>query len=379
MTTRIRLTDVLAQTAKPKAREYALRDSIVRGFSLRVRPSGAKTWTVRTRQGRFAISEVCSMPAVTARQRAHAMLSGLAAPRPAKTSTVTLKTFAATYLQRKARVWRAATLRTQKSYLESRLVPALGHRPLDQIRPPDVGNWFHEYSQSRPGGANRAIAVLSDMFTQAQHWGLLPAEQTNPCAAVRKNRPRRRGQMINEEALGRLGAALERLAVLRPALAAAIRLLLLTGARPGEIFRLQWEEVEDDRIVLSQTKRGPRSIPLGRVAQTVVAKQRKATPPSRFVFPHQHLPDRPIALPSSRMWGAIKREAGLPPNLRLYDLRHNFASHALLAGETLLVAGSLLGHSRPTMTARYAHLVDDQLLRAAQTIASSLSALAATI
>jgi site-specific recombinase XerD len=72
-------------------------------------------------------------------------------------------------------------------------------------------------------------------------------------------------------------------------------------------------------------------------------------------------------------WMIIKREAQLPPNLRLHDLRHNFASHVVLNGESLLVAGSLLGHSRPAMTARYAHLADDHLLEATQRIAAAIT------
>jgi site-specific recombinase XerD len=92
------------------------------------------------------------------------------------------------------------------------------------------------------------------------------------------------------------------------------------------------------------------------------------------VFPHPDNANSPMPLPTKTTWIVFKREAKLPASVRLHDLRHNFASHALLAGESLLVASALLGHRRPTMTARYAHIADDSLAAAAQRISSAIFA-----
>jgi len=381
MNTRTRLTDVLARSCQPAPREYALHDCVLRGFALRVRPSGAKTWTLRIRKGgrtrRIALGDAVAIAADIARQRAHALLSGSTPPAEVvQPPAMSLKRFAEMYLRRKLKDWRPSTRRTHQSYLANQLLPVLGHRPLDRISVPDVAEWFHTYSRTRPGGANRAVAVLSDLFSRAIEWGLLPQDHPNPCFAIRRNRTSARGQMLNTDALARLGAALDKYALIRPDAIDAIRLLLLTGARPGEIFRLQWQEVEDDRLVLSQAKRGPRSIFLGKSAVQLLNVRRRHRGTSRFVFPHRTLPDHPMPLPGATTWRVLKRDALLPPTLRLHDLRHNFASHALLSGESLLVAGSLLGHSRPAMTARYAHLTDDSLLGAAQRIASSIADMA---
>jgi integrase len=378
MSPRTRLTDVLVRSCQPTPREYALHDSVLRGFALRVRPSGAKTWILRTRQGgrpqRIALGDASAIAAEIARQRAHALLSGSSLPAElVRPPAMSLKKFAELYLERKLKDWRPSTRRTHQSYLANQLLPALGHRPLDRISVPEVAEWFHTYSRTRPGGANRAVAVLSDLFSRAIEWGLLPQDHSNPCFAIRRNRNRVRGQMLNRDALARLGAALDKYALIRPDAVDAIRLLLLTGARPGEIFGLQWQEVEGGRIVLSQAKRGPRSIQLGKSAAQILNARRRHRATSRFVFPHRTLPDHPMSLPAATTWRVLKREAILPATLRLHDLRHNFASHALLSGESLLVAGSLLGHSRPAMTARYTHLTDDCLLNAAQRIASSIA------
>jgi integrase len=380
MSARIRLTDLMARSCKPALREYALQDAVIRGLTLRVRAEGAKTWILRTRKGdralRIALGDAKTMTVEMARQRAHAILSG-STPAAAITrpDAVTLKKFAVLYLDRRQKDWRPLTLRSQRTYLGSQLLPALGKLPLDRIGVPEVAEWFHTYSRTKPGGANRAIAVLSDLITRAIEWGALPPDHPNPCFAIRRNRSRSRGQMLNTEALSRLGAALEKYALIRTDGVDAIRLLLLTGARPGEICDLQWQEVEPGRILLKQAKRGPRSIPLGTSATRILNARRKRHGASRFVFPHRTRPEHAMPLPVWT-WRKIKHEAQLPPNLRLHDLRHNFASHALLAGESLLVAGSMLGHSRPAMTARYAHLADDHLLDAAQRIAAEIKNMA---
>jgi integrase len=375
-----RLTDALARSCAPTEREYSLHDAVLRGFALRVRPCGTKTWVLRTRQGgrpqRVTLGDPPGVSAETARQRAHALLSGPCdAPSSPASSTLTLKRFATVYLERRASDWRASTQRTNESYLTGRILPTLGRRPLARIGIPDVAAWFHEYSRTRPGGANRALAVLSDLFSRALVWGVLPPGHPNPCLAVRRNKSRSRGQMLNADALARLGVVLAEHALVQPAAVDAIRLLLLTGARPGEICGLRWGEVEKDRIVLTQAKRGPRSIPLGRAAIAVLDARRKRRTASPFVFPHRSDPNSSMPLPTKTTWNIFKREAKLPASVRLHDLRHNFASHALLAGESLLVASALLGHRRPTMTARYAHIADDSFVAAAQRISSAIFAM----
>lgn len=381
MSQRARLTDLIVAASQPAEREYAVHDAVLRGFMLRVRPSGVKSWVLRIRRDgrphRVLLGDATCLPANTARQRAHTLLSGSAsAAEFARPTAITLKKFAALYVERKGKDWRPLTLRTHQIYLNARILPALGKLPLDRIGAARVADWFHAYSRTRPGGANRAMAVLSDLMTRAIEWGVLPADHANPCHTVRRNRSHTRGQMLNADSLARLGAALEKYALIRPDSVDAIRLLLLTGARPGEICGLQWKEVEARRIVLAQSKRGPRTILLGKAAMQILNARRKHHTESRYVFPHRTLPARQMPLPTKTTWMLIKREAQLPPNLRLHDLRHNFASHALLAGESLLVAGSLLGHSRTAMTARYAHLADDDLLQAAQRIGTAIADMA---
>jgi integrase len=72
-------------------------------------------------------------------------------------------------------------------------------------------------------------------------------------------------------------------------------------------------------------------------------------------------------------WRRIRKAAGLD-DVRLHDLRHSFASVAVAGGMSLPLIGSLLGHSQPATTARYAHLADDPRLAAADAVAATIAA-----
>lgn len=72
---------------------------------------------------------------------------------------------------------------------------------------------------------------------------------------------------------------------------------------------------------------------------------------------------------------ALKAKRALPTTLadvRIHDLRHTFASGAVMMGESLPMIGKLLGHTQPQTTARYAHLADDPLRSAMQRIDAML-------
>jgi integrase len=155
-----------------------------------------------------------------------------------------------------------------------------------------------------------------------------------------------------------------------PAAIAAIRLLLLTGCRLGEIQTLKWEHVDGSVLRLPDSKSGAKVVPLGQAALDVLSRIERQ-PANPFVItgrlPGAHLTDL------ERPWRRIRAHAGLP-ELRLHDLRHNFASDAASSGESLVMIGKLLGHSQVQTTARYAHLAPNPLRAAADRIADSIAA-----
>ena len=152
--------------------------------------------------------------------------------------------------------------------------------------------------------------------------------------------------------------------------AAAIRLLMLTGCRRNEIVALRWDEVNLKRkeLRLRQTKTGPRTVPLSPAAIRIRSRR-------------QRVPGNPWVIPGGNEdeylkyihdpWCKVRGRANLK-DVRLHDLRHSFASRALVLGETLPMIGKLLGHTRVWTTARYAHVGGDYVKEAAERIASSI-------
>ena len=274
-------------------------------------------------------------------------------------------------MTKRAPHWKPATRRTREVYLRVTLLPFFADMRIDEIGTADVARWFHDYSAVRPGGANSALSILQDMFTRARDWGVLPATAPNPCKSIVRNRSSPRGRILNTADLKRLGAMLDRHATRRPDQVDAVRLMLLTGCRSGEILGLRWDEVRSDRLDLADSKTGPRQVLLGEPACALLRRRRR-TERSIYVFPSARDPGKPCRSIRA-FWHRIRAEAGLADDLRLHDLRHTFASQAVMQGETLIMTGKLLGHRHAATTERYAHLEDRFLLDAANRVAAEIA------
>ena len=136
----------------------------------------------------------------------------------------------------------------------------------------------------------------------------------------------------------------------------------------GEILKLQWSEVDGDRLNLADTKTGPRRVWLSQAAQAILARQPRAASP--YVFPSPRHPDKPLSH-ALCLWRRARKEAGLD-DVRLHDLRHTVASQAVARGVPLPTVARMLGHADPTMTLRYAHVGDRDLQAAAERIGKAI-------
>ena len=147
-----------------------------------------------------------------------------------------------------------------------------------------------------------------------------------------------------------------------------IRLLLLTGCRRGEIVRLRWSEVRDDTLMLADSKTGPRKVPLNSQARRILDRQPRGGSP--FVFPSPRDPSR-SRHSDIELWYRVRKEAGIE-DVRLHDLRHSYASHAVMNGVPVPVVSRMLGHSNVRMTLRYAHLGDREIEAAAERVGQAI-------
>ncbi|MDE0001260.1 MAG: tyrosine-type recombinase/integrase [Rhodospirillaceae bacterium] len=253
--------------------------------------------------------------------------------------------------------------------LNARLLPAFGSLLLDQITPARVSRWFDEYSRTAPGGANHALKRLRRILNHAVECGHL---QTNPTGSVKRNPRPKLTRFLSREEICRLHCALDQHGRSRASLvqqADIIRLLLLTGCRRNEILTLRWQDIDGDTLNLGDSKTGPRKIYLNAVALNILERQPRSG--SAYVFPSPVDSKRPLSrnLP---LWTLVRKEAGIE-DVRLHDLRHTFASHAVLQGIPLPVVSCLLGHTQPSMTLRYAHVADREIEAAAERIGTAIA------
>ena len=267
--------------------------------------------------------------------------------------------------------WKPSTRRRVDSALRTQLLPAFGARRLDRIGRAAVHSWFDRYSRTAPGGANRTLDVLRQILNHAARCGHVAG---NPARGVTRNRRTRPTRFLSAAEVERLHAALDahrgRRAGSGRQQVDVIRLLLLTGCRKAEIVTLRWTEIDGDMVRLADSKTGRRTVWLNEPAQAILARQPRNG--SRYVFP---APDggagpRPLEL---SLWRKVRRAAGIA-DVRLHDLRHTFASQAVLRGVALPVVARLLGHADERMTLRYAHVSDRDVEAAAERIGADLAA-----
>jgi integrase len=144
-----------------------------------------------------------------------------------------------------------------------------------------------------------------------------------------------------------------------------MRMALFTGMRRGELFKLQWDDIDFERgfIRIRDPKGGPdQKIPLNEAARQLLENHPRTDSP--YIFPGRYGGQRTDV---KKAVNRIKKRAGLPTDFRpLHGLRHVYASMLASSGKVdMYTLQKLLTHKSPQMTQRYAHLRDDTLRRAA--------------
>ena len=263
---------------------------------------------------------------------------------------------------------KASTRKRMDSALKTQLLPNFGASPLDRISQKIVHLWFDGYSRTAPAGANRTLDVLRQIFNHAIACGYLSA---NPTRGLRHNPRPKPTRFLTLTEIGRLYAALAAHHGRGSGRQQAeiIRLLLLTGCRKGELVNLRWPEIDGDTLCLMDSKTGPRTVFLNAQAQAILARQPRTGSP--YVFPRLGNLSQ-CRSDELSLWRKVRRAAKIE-DVRLHDLRHTFASHAVMQGVPLPMVSRLLGHSQERMTLRYAHVSDKETEAAAERIGCAIA------
>jgi integrase len=199
----------------------------------------------------------------------------------------------------------------------------------------------------------------------------------NPAQGVERAPEERRERFLTPAEIARLDEALA--ACPERVSANATRLLLLTGARRGEALGATWDQFDLAAGVwikpATTTKQGkPHRVPLSAPALALLSEMRATADVENERRKRDGLPELVHLFPGKdgklltgikRFWARVCKAAGIS-GVRLHDLRHTYASILASSGLSLPIIGSLLGHSQPATTARYAHLLDDPLRAATE-------------
>jgi integrase len=427
------IEDTVKTAAVPSKGAATIWDAEVTGFGLRIfaptarHPSGARSFFMNYRvngvERRYTIGSFPEWSAKAARDEAKDLRKRIdrgedpARKRREDRNAPTVKDLAKRYevehLPRKAMQSQADDL----AMIKNEILPAIGERKVGDVHHGDIAAMHKDITaRGAPTRANRVLSVASKMFSLSLR--PLPGEdapwrdaaQGNPCKGVERNPEEGRERFFSSAEITALSDALQ--AYGETPASNCLRLIMLTGCRPGEAMRATWAEFAEtgfwDKPSAHTKQRKRHRVPLSPAATELIERiKTKKDDSVEFVFPGsiQGQPllqirtcwEKVIDVATVALWRqssdpkvaalvsdlgenasvetcrtrAARREVTLPIGLmdaRAYDIRHTFASIGAGGGLSLQIIGRLLGHTQSRTTQRYAHLADDPLREAATKI-----------
>jgi integrase len=363
-------------------------DSEIRGFGVRTTARGAVSfilnYSLGGRERRYTMASYPEKSATWARSEALSLRGKIREgidpleQKQQRDGVPTIAELAKDYLEEHAhKNKRPGSIRNDEMMLNRIIIPKLGGLRVSSVTRRDVEK-LHGSLKATPYHANRTLSLLSKMFSLAQEWGW---RTENPAKGLTRFQEDHRENWLSVEQLERLTRALSNYT--DQGAANALRLLILTGAREGEVLSATWDQFDLGRGRWTKPSHHTKQkkiehLPLSQAALDILAPMKKSAN-SEYLFPGRFETGRRVTL--RRPWVQVCRAAGLAteyripgkrrrelvryrPAVRIHDLRHTFASHLVSSGQSLHIVGKLLGHTQHQTTSRYAHVADEALRKA---------------
>jgi len=362
---RAKLGKKTVEALKPAASTYIAWDTEVKGFGCRVTPKGFKAfvlqYAINGRERRMTIGDYGTWTVPVAREEAKTLklrvdrgedpLQEEQDKRGAPTVNDLIERVRRDVLPTR----RLETQRTYDHFLKM-IAKAIGRRKVADIRLADIDK-LHKSAKANPPSANMLLTTASVMFGKAVKWDII---DRNPCRGVEHYDLEPRERFLSQAEIARLSEVLTTWPHQRAA--AAIRFLLLTGARRGEVLQMRRSDVDFERAVWRKPSHHTKTKKVHRVPLSAGALEVLASVDG----------EQPFRCDLFREWSKIRKVANLE-DVRIHDLRHTHASLLASAGASLPMVGKLLGHVRAETTQRYAHLYDEPLREATEGVANKIA------
>jgi integrase len=406
-----KLTKSIVDAATPRAKQFTIWCSELKGFGVFVQPSGSRTYFVDYRnrdsvRKRMTIGRHGTITAEQARKLAIATLGETvrgedpAEERVRRRRALTVKELCDRYLAatdqglilgKGDRPKKASSLYVDRGRINRHIIPLLGKKPVQSLRPADISKFVGDVASGKSatiektskkrgksivkgglGTAARTVGLLGGILTYAVDQGLI---DKNPARGIRKPADGVRTRRLSDDEYRLLGQILRRKAADEQfkTTVQIIRHLALTACRRGEAIGLSRSEVDVDGscLRLADSKEGASVRPVGLPVLDLLAPI-LAVDDEGFVFKGTVEGKPLVGFP--KLWKKVFKDTALA-NITPHVLRHSFSSIANDLGVTEATIGALMGHSRSTVTGRYIHTVDSLLVMAADTVAGYIQGL----
>lgn len=379
-----KLTKAFLKTIEPTGKTDFWWDEELPGFGVRIAAGGKAAFVVQYRERkatkRVTLGGIDVVNLDRARERAKEILSAVAlgqAPFPEEKETPTLRSVADDFIAYTEAKRAERTAADYRAVYDRHIKPTFGTKRIGDITRAEIEKW-HEGMKGIPRRANYALTILVAMFSFAVRRKII-GQHDHPALGITKYAENKRDRYLSLDELKRFGDALAELEAERtvsPWAAAALRLLILTGARSSEILTLEWEWVDLERGVLRlpSSKTGRKDIVLSGTAVAVLKAVPKVEGVPYVIAGRKH-GERMTTL--QKPFGAVCAKADIK-GLRPHDLRHSAASIATSAGVGLPIIGKVLGQSQAYTQQRYSHIHDSAERAAVETIAAHVAPLIGT-